>query len=422
MKHLKYFSLFESKTHNLPLPKNQSELDSLEKSPGFQKLKTLSPKGYRKTGCELVIMRNGGVEIISPVNYNFKVSPTGNFYYGGIQVGPRHGINLDTWDKLFDYVYLYFLGTGLNVSSSDSLENFVFNGVINSTIYSGIKHTEYFGSILEMARKYLGSSADEAIDKASEELSMYINDPAKVLETPAYKFFDKIFKFNPEIGEDTIEINLDNETPFGLFKNEDLIFPRYMGSRISMGFPESIGVPSRWKVKVKTMNGLNKSLLKEIIGNYENSRADLSSSSFRNRAGNLSVAISDILLKIFKICIDKYMEGKDIPDLNSQEDLIRYSFYNWGEDNESYIRFLVGIINTGKFDSVAKEIAYSQKTIDVLNSLKSEDSLVYSKVMRDIEDVPFIKDSAKDLYSSDSGIIKGGSMLRRFRLGGDDED
>jgi hypothetical protein len=42
--------------------------------------------------------------------------------------------------------------------------------------------------------------------------------------------------------------------------------------------------------------------------------------------------------------------------------------------------------------------------------------------MRDIEDVPFIKDSAKDLYSSDSGIIKGGSMLRRFRLGGDDED
>ena len=170
------------------------------------------------------------------------------------------------------------------------------------------------------------------------------------------------------------------------------------------------------------MNGLNKSLLNEIIGNYEGSRLDLESSWFRNRAGDLSVAISDILLKFFKMCIDRYTEGKYISDLNSQDDLIKYCFYNWEGDNESYIRCLVAIINTGKFNSVSKEIAYSQKTIDVLNSLKSEDSFVYSKVMREIEDVPFIKDSAKDLYNSDSGIIKGGSMLRRFRLGEDDED
>ena len=419
MKHLKYFSLFESKTHNLPLPKSQSELDALEKSPGFERLKTL--EGYRRTGCELVIMRNGGVEILSPLNYNFKVSPTGNFYYGGLQVGPKHGTNLDTWDKLFDYVYLYFLGTGLNIATSDSLENFVFHGVINYSLYSRIKDNKHFESILEMARKYVGASADEAIDKATVELSMYINDPTKVLETTVYKFFDKIFGFNPEIGEGSIKINLENETPFGLFKNEDLILPSSMGSSISMSFPGSPG-PLKWKVKVKTMNGLNKSLLNEIIGNYEGSRLDLESSWFRNRAGDLSVAISDILLKFFKMCIDRYTEGKDISNLNSQEDLIRYCFYNWEGDNESYIRCLVAIINTGKFNSVAKELAYSQKTIDVLNSLKSEDSFVYSKVMREIEDVPFIKDSAKDLYNSDSGIIKGGSMLRRFRLGEDDED
>ena len=180
MKHLKYFSLFESKTHNLPLPKSQSELDALEKSPGFERLKTL--EGYRRTGCELVIMRNGGVEILSPLNYNFKVSPTGNFYYGGLQVGPKHGTNLDTWDKLFDYVYLYFLGTGLNIATSDSLENFVFHGVINYSLYSRIKDNKHFESILEMARKYVGASADEAIDKATVELSMYINDPTNLIQ------------------------------------------------------------------------------------------------------------------------------------------------------------------------------------------------------------------------------------------------
>jgi hypothetical protein len=193
MKHLKSFSLFESKTHSLVLPKNQSELDDLEKSPGFQRLKTL--EGYRKTGCELVIMRNGGVEILSPLNYNFKVSPAGTFYYGGLKVGPKHDTNLDTWDKLFDYVYLYFLGTGLNIISTDLLENFVFHGVIKSSTYSRIRNSKYYESILDLARKYLGQSADEAINKASNELDTYISDPLQVLETPSYKFFNTIFDF-----------------------------------------------------------------------------------------------------------------------------------------------------------------------------------------------------------------------------------
>jgi hypothetical protein len=99
MKHLKNFQLFESKSHNLPLPKDQAELDVLRESPGFQKLKNF------KEGCKLVITRNGGLEIISPKNYNsgnlnnFRVSPVGSFYYGGLKVGPKHATDLDTWDS-----------------------------------------------------------------------------------------------------------------------------------------------------------------------------------------------------------------------------------------------------------------------------------------------------------------------------------
>jgi hypothetical protein len=39
MNHLKTFALFESKKHNLELPKDQSELDTLSESPGFSILK-----------------------------------------------------------------------------------------------------------------------------------------------------------------------------------------------------------------------------------------------------------------------------------------------------------------------------------------------------------------------------------------------
>jgi len=98
MRHLKYFSLFESKTHSLTLPKTQNELDKLKELPGFKRLEKI--KGYRRTGCDLFLMRNGGVEIISPVNYNFKVSPTRfsrSDYHNNVQQ-----------NKKFRYVFGYF--------------------------------------------------------------------------------------------------------------------------------------------------------------------------------------------------------------------------------------------------------------------------------------------------------------------------
>jgi hypothetical protein len=223
MKYIKSFSLFESKTHSLVLPKNQTELNALKESPEFLILKNFTAG---RQGCGLRMTQNGSVEIISPVNYIFKVTTTGTFYYGGLKVGPKYDTNLDTWDKLFDYVYLYFLGTGLNLAPTDMLENFVFHGIIKSSLYTRIKGSEYYESILALTRKYNGNLADLAVSKAMEESDKYINDPLKVLETPSYKFFDTVLDFEQSIPADNpyeLIVRLKNVTPFGIFnKGEGL--------------------------------------------------------------------------------------------------------------------------------------------------------------------------------------------------------
>jgi hypothetical protein len=418
MKHLKNFSLFESKSHKLPLPKNQAELDVLSESPGFQKLKDLKRTGSLRTlGSTLVMTRNGGVEITGPGNYNFKVSPAGSFYYGGLKVGPRHDTNLDSWDKLFDYVYLYSIGTGLNLAPTDSLENFVFHGVINTSLYSRIKDSEYYQSILEMARKYVGEVADVAVADAASKSSAYITDPSKVLETSSYKFFNKVFGFNPQIKGNSINITSDNITPFGIFNFNDLklTFPYSLGARIFMDF-SGYGGASTGAVKVKTLKGLDQSFLKHIINQYEESIKELGTGYYARRANDLSAAASKYLLEIFKTCIDSYIAGKDIPEIGSEpkNSVLRAVFYNWKSSNEDYIKSLVAIINDGKFNSVAEEISHSPKTIDILNSIKSEDPIKYSEIMMKLRDVTFMKDAIKYLYDDSRDVIKGGSLLRRF--------
>jgi len=416
MKHLKNFQLFESKSHKLPLPKDQAELDVLSESPGFQRLKNFNE------GCSLVITRNGGVEINIPKNYNprnlknFRVSSAGSFYYGGLKVGPKHATDLDTWDKLFDYAYIYLLGTGLGIAPTDTLENFVFHGVINTSLYSRIKNSEYYPSILEMSRKYVGEAADAAVVDADSKSASYITDPAKVLETSSYKFFDQVFGFNPQIKGNSINITSDNITPFGIFNNLELTFPYYLGSRIFMDF-SGYGGASTGAVKVKTMKGLDQSFLKQIINQYEKSIEELGTSHYARRAHALSAGASKCLLEIFRTCIDNYMSGKDIPKIiasESKNSMLRDVFYNWKGSNEDYIKYLVGIINEGKSNSVAEEISHSQKTIEILNSIKSDDLIKYSKIMRELRDVTFIKDAIKDLYDKSSDVIKGGSLLRRF--------
>lgn len=425
MKYLKYFSLFESKTHSLTLPKTQNELDKLKELPGFKRLEKI--KGYRRTGCDLVLMRNGGVEIISPVNYNFKVSPTGNFYYGGLQVGPKYDTNLDTWDKLFDYVYLYFLGTGLGVAQSDDLEKFVFHGGISTNMYSRIKNSDMYSDILELSRKYVGKAADEAIDKIAGESSSYINDPSKVLETPSYKFFDRIFGFTPDLsGDHTIKIVKSYSTPFGLF--DSLVLPTFSGysnGTIIMTFIGS-GAGSTSETRVKTMNGLNKALLRKIMDKYDSQassiRYDEKSIQYRKDVSTFKLSMSKIALSLIKGYIDDYVEGREIiePGKESIENLIRDGFYKWTLSNDDYIKCLIDLVSAGSFDPLATEIASSAKTKEILNSMKDENIMKYSKTLEELESFPIIKNAIKDITNRDADIIKGGSTLRSF--GFDDED
>ena len=415
MKHLKNFSLFESKSHKLPLPKNQSELEDLKKSSGFQILKNFTAGRH---GCGLRRTRNGGVEILSPVGYNFKVSPSGTFYYGGLKVGPKYDTNLDTWDKLFDYVYLYFLGTGLSIAPSAGLENFVFHGVINSSLYIRIKDNIYYQSILDLARKYVGEAADRGIANVKNESGKYIDDPRKVLETPSYKFFDKVFGFVPEITENGVRIDINNKTPFGIFDDLNLKLPGYFGSKIYMYFP-GFGGSNAGLVKVKTMKGLDQNFLKKITETYEGASNALKRGWYNNRKdSSLEESLADIMLEIFRTCINNYKEGKEAKSyaIGEFDSAIAEAFYKWKKSDEDYIKSLVSLINIGKFDSAAEEISHSEKTIDVLNSLKSESITKYAGIMRELSDVPFIKDAIKNTYDKNIEVIKGGNLLGRFGL------
>jgi hypothetical protein len=310
-------------------------------------------------------------------------------------------------------VYLYLIGTGLGIAPTDTLENFVFHGVMSTSLYSRIKDNEYYQSILEMSRKYVGEVADVAVADAASKSSAYITDPSKVLETSSYKFFDKVFGFNPQIKGNSINITSDNITPFGIFNFDDpkLTFPYSLGARIFMDFSGYGG----GAVKVKTMKGLDQSFLKQIINQYEGSIKELETGRYARRAGDLSVALSGLLLEIFRLCIDEYKSGKDSPEISiGSENLIRKIFQNWKMSNEDYIISLVSIIDSGKFNSVAEEISHSSKTIDILNSLKYEDPIKYSEIMMKLRDVTFMKDAIKYLYDDSRGVIKGGSLLRRF--------
>jgi len=418
MKHLKTFALFESKTHSLELPKNQSELDTLSESRGFSILKNFRRELITGGGCKLVLMRNGGVEIIAPLNYNFRISPSGTFYYGGIKVGPRYNTNLDTWDKLFDYVYLYFLGTGLNVVSTDMLENFVFHGVIKSSLYSRIRSSKYYESILDMSRKYLGVYADEVVDKASNELSIYINDPLKILETPSYKFFDTVFGFEYNIPADNpyeLHVNFKNRTPFGVFnKGEGLS----IDSKIDVTLEGASG-PSTFKTSVKTFKGLDKAFLNKI--------KELSGQKIPTwRMDEISIIKSNAAMQILKDIISAYESGDSYtPDpLNVVKGKILEVLNNWDYNKiEEFFKTISELLGDKDLRVIVEEYANSEsgksKMRKMLLDLKNNNVLDYAKVGKEWGNNPIFAGVFSDIMRDDANIIKGGSMMRRFGFGDD---
>ena len=409
MRYIKNFALFESKTHNLPLPKSEAELDKLRASDGFQRLKNQKWRGWyifrgkKITEPELSIMRNGGVEIfLRP--HNFKVSPTGNFYYGGLKVGPRHDTNLDTWDKLFDYVYLYHLANGKRIAPSGDLENFVFHGVMTTSLYNKIANIEDIETILDLARKYSGDAADKAIDVAKGKLSAFISDPSRVLETPVYKFFNQVFDFKPEIKNHHIEISTGEKSQFRILQDSGIEVPFWLKNpKFRMYFP-GFKTASSDLVKVKTMRGLNNAFSEEI-----------KILPFRG-LGSLQSSLDIISIDLLKRFIDQYEQGEQIPSLPDLGTIIKNSFLDWNATNEKYMKSLISLANSelANKDKVIEEIV--PKTMDILNGLKKEDPINYGKIMKEIGDIPLIKNSISDFYSSQEDIIKGASVLGRFGI------
>jgi hypothetical protein len=421
MKHLKYFDLFESKRHNLVLPKNNEELEKLEKMPSFQNIKSIGLKHswFRSDDKNIRIIRGGSIEIDGP-SYNFRITTGGVFYYGAYPVGPQN-VELDTWDKVFDYVYIYFLAnTRIRNVKSSELENFVFRAIINVNTYSKIKGSEYYEKILELSRKYNGSLTDEVLSKTVGEASKYISDPLAILETPSYKFFDKIFDFEYEINlhdPHQLKVTLGNVTPFGIFNKGEGLSMRDT-FYISL---EGSNQPGIAKTKVKTYKGLDKAVFKEIKG-LSNQQISIW------RMGPISIIKSESSLKIFKELIKSYEEGGSFNIDKSQiienaKDSILNVLENWEYSNIvgffETVKMLLDDKELGSFGNEYLNTKCKPKIDSMLSDLKNNDPMEYSRIIKEWVNDTVFRDLLKDVAERDSDIIKGGSMLRRFGFGND---
>lgn len=411
MNHLKTFALYESKTHNLKLPKNEAELAKLKQMPSFRNLQSLMTRKV----IDLNIIRGGSIRIDGPT-YDFKITNTGVFYYGGIQVGPQNA-KLDTWDKVFDYVYIYYLANALSreVKSSE-FEDFVFDGIIGHNTYGKIKNNKFYQNVLELSRKYNGDLADQAVAKAIAESDQYINDPMKVLETPSYKFFDSILGFSSSISDNDpyeLVVLLKNVTPLGIFnKGEGLP----LGNRITIAL-EGSSQPISFKSRVKTFKGLDKAFLNRIKA------FSLLNWAWR-KDDDISLIKANAAIQILKDIIASYESGDSYtPDRsNIVKKKIIELLNNWDYNKiKNFFLIVTGLLSDKDLREIVDEYINSEsgnsKMREMLLDLKNNNLLNYVKVIKELSNNPIFADVFSDTIRDDDSLIKGGSMMRRFGFG-----
>lgn len=414
MNHLKTFALFESKTHNLELPRNEAELAKLKQMTSFRNLQSLRHR------IDLNIIRGGSIRIDGP-SYNFKITKNGFFYYGAYQVGPQNA-ELDTWDKVFDYVYIYYLANALTrgVKSSE-FEDFVFSGIINSNTYNKIKGNEFYQNVLELSRKYNGDLADQAVAEAIAESDKYISDPMKFLETPSYKFFDSILDFSPNISNNDpyeLVVTLKNVTPLGIFnKGEGL----YLTEEISI-ILEGSSQLSTIKTRVKTLKGLDKAFFNKI--------KQISESGIQKwRMDEISAIKANSAIVILKKIIASYESGDDYTSdytsdpLNIVKEEILELLNNW--DYNKILKFFEDVTELlgdkdlrVMVDEFINSESGNSKMRKMLLDLKNNNVLDYAEVIKELGKNQIFVDVFSDILRDDGGLIKGASMLRRFGIGG----
>lgn len=412
MYYLKTFALFESKTHNLELPGNEAELAKLKQMPSFRNLQSLIPRWE----SDLNIIRGGSIRINGPT-YDFKITKNGRFYYGGLQVGPQNA-KLDTWDKVFDYVYIYYLANSLSSGvKSFEFEDFVFSGNIGRNTYGKIKDNKFYQNVLELSRKYNGDLADQAVAKAMAESDQYINDPMKVLETPSYKFFESILDFSSSISDNDpyeLVVLLKNVTPLGIF-NKGKGLPLYDRITITL---EGSSQPLAFKIRVKTFKGLDKAFLNRIKA--------LSLQNLTWKTNSISLIKADAALQILKDIIASYESGDSYtPDpLN----MVKVKILEWLNNRDynykmikKFFEDVTELSGDKDLGVIANEFINSEsgksKMREMLLDLKNNNVLDYVKDIKELRNNPIFADLFSDIIRDDDSLIKGASMLRRFGFG-----
>lgn len=423
MRHLKYFSLFESRLHNLDLPKSKSDLDRFKSISGFKNIQSLRTR----RPWDLIRMRNGGLEIIGGP-YSFKVSPTGKFFYGSYEVGPKYDTTIiDSWDKLFDYAYIYLLSKTESIIDSGTLENFVFNATINSSAYNTLKDSNYYNTIFNLSKKYNGQKTLDSVKNAISKSDSYINDANLILDTRFYKYFSPILGFSSNISDDksSISINLESPNPMGVFSSfSSLIYYR----DIVIHLEKSKTLQSN-KTLVKTIKGLENTLLNRL--------SDLKDSICMNKLYRTPIrsAIMAEICKIYHQILNDYIKGGESYNFDIKsyyEPIIKIIIdqeiqpdrQGLAEPIMSYLTDIDLLMKDPIFNEEFKKIGDLKniifKKMDLaMDKLRSENPIKYSKLINDLDeyDDPEIKELIKQREEKDSDIIKAGNLLRKMGLG-----
>lgn len=373
MKHLKNYAVFEggsSYKFGFKVPTSQAEVDVINSYPEMDKLREVCKAGnnfgYRYN------QRSGSVEINCGLNYDFKLTKNGTIYYGGITIGPSTNYVFNDWHSITDYITIYSISKFLDFNANQ-LDKFVFDGKqIPPSTFNKIIKSPFKDAVIEMANKYNPGLANELVSKREKEISQYITDTQKILQTQPYKYLSKIFGFsvdeNVKAGPGCIRIIQDKISPFGVFdsfiksKTEGKLF-RYYVLDICLGAEH---------FKIKTERGLERLVFREL---------------------------------------------KNFINYN-QEMLERVT-----KENYDLVPILQVIRNmiTAIFSSDQSEAEVESMMIDALEKLKLSSPIDFSNIIQSIKTQGIFGNVLKH-FEKDSEIVRGGSLLRKFNIFDDSED
>ena len=378
MKHLQIFSLFEgslsSYRYTFTLPKTQQEIDVINNSPEMANYieiaKALSRYPiYSKTFPGFSFNRNGALVLNTPVGYDFKITPNGTIYYGGIQIGPSSKHSFNSVTEMLDFLSIYNVGRAYGFRIND-LDKFIFDGTYpGDIIFNKLLKSSIMDEVIKIAKKYNSPDLiDSIIAKKNTSIESYVRDASLILNTEIYKYLSDIYNFTDvNIADECLTFKAGYLSPFGLF-DAFLEDKPYLRSH-------SVCLGINGDIRVKTLRGLEKSIVPNLIELI--SRLDRY--PLRNEPG-----AGDFL------SVNDEMKNAIIASAKSEYTLN---------------------VSSSMIDNI----------IDILEKIRSNSPLKFAKIINIFKSKQMFKDVV-DHFASDSEIIKGGGLLGKFGITDDEED